>query len=222
MIVTCMNNNNCADNFVFINPIEKIVFMLVPGNSHDNFKKYLLTNKWQPLSKFDSQIISTSKKIIVLKDPYERWLEGFCNLVNTRNKNFNLPDSFIKLYKSEYQTESLELFFKYATTFEFDLYTQPQIKFLETCVSKNYNDENSTYFFINEKIGFDINKYLQKFKIFTLLNNSVCKLSQEILEDYKIIKDFLDSYPELRQRVITFLSPDYKFISSINFYNVEK
>ena len=208
-----------SDNdILFTDPIEKFVLILVPGNFYNNFKKNLLISKWKPISEIDHSKILASKKIIILRDPYERWLEGFSNSINT-GIHSNLPKSFIKLYKSEYQTEALELFLSYTTTFCFELSTEMQCKFLEKYVS---SAENCVYFFMNDRIGFDINKYLQKFKILTALNNSITKFPLEIFEDYTIIKNFLNSYPELKQRVMSFYETDYNFINTVDFYNTEK
>jgi hypothetical protein len=175
----------------------------------------------------------------ILRDPYDRWLTGFCAYVeDDRETTYNvyLHNLTKKFTNTPHINDILGLFFNSCDNFEFDWHTKLQCKFfnpvalasipidtndtnIDTKSALNFN--NVTFFKLNEKTGQSINKFLQSKKILIPINNSIhnSRKTNGSNDFYLELSNFFDSNQNIKQRLMNYLEPDYKFIETVNFYN---
>ena len=88
--------------FLLVDPSEKFLFFLILKNAHTSFRKQLLDNNWRYLDKRHilepkNALFKNAKKIVILRDPLERWISAFYTLYlgEVRGESNFLPKSFV-------------------------------------------------------------------------------------------------------------------------------
>jgi hypothetical protein len=203
-------------------------FMYIPvyKNATNKFRQVFEDNRWVELHRVqlnDQERTAFFKNIVAfsfLRDPYERWISGFTTFILTKDQEeFN--QNLFTLVHTDYHQDALELFFKLSVTFEFDVHTKLQCKYFDS--SDDVIDINRVVFFkLNEKTGYNLNKFFQSNKMLMPINNSVVNaISQNYYAQvvYGRVVNFFNANPDIKQKLMHYLEPDYKFIETVNFYN---
>jgi len=159
-------------------------------------------------------------KFAVIRDPYERWISGFCSFIEFEDEpTFDKPIS--TLVKSDYFDETLTLLFRDRDDYEFDIHCKLQVNFIKKYTETfKCSTSDITFFYLNNNLGYQINKWFQSHNELINVNNHKTNVQNKSLISYRHITEFLfNAKNEIyKQKLYAYLKPDYDFINSINFY----
>ena len=82
------------------------------------------------------------------------------------------------------------------------------------------NSNNIDFFFINDKLGYQLNHYFRSFDLVTTINNQKINVTADDLM-MKFLREFIFDYAnqKYKEKIMEILKPDYELISLVNFYN---
>lgn len=163
---------------------------------------------------------SDKKYIIILREPYDRWITGICEYLYTLSNNYN---EINELFSNNCILDPLhfELIF---SKISLDIHTMNQISYLQQYYP-NLSPKQCVYFYFNdENLMNNIQNFLNKFftvevnnKIFNKLEDS--NLKQTLKNQFLVLLEKNHRYKELLQN---HLKPDYLFLKRCRFYNSYK
>ena len=156
---------------------------------------------------------------VILRDPMERWISGAISFIKNDNesRNFDYYDSINFLqdllkYKNYFTSTIIEYIIEKLSR---DYHGLPQAWRLYPC-----NPNNIDFFFINDKLGYQLNHYFRSFDLVTTINNQKINVTADDLM-MKFLREFIFDYAnqKYKEKIMEILKPDYELISLVNFYN---
>jgi hypothetical protein len=213
-----------------------LLYIPIHKNASTKFNEVFDSAMWKPLSCLniingDYSFFVKVQAFTILRNPYERWLTGFCAYVEDDREttyNMSLHNLTREFVNTPHICDILSLFFNTCYCFDFDWHTKLQCSFFNSIdFPADYDPKsiidisNITFFRLNEKTGRSINKFLQSKKILIPINNSVSNSRKTNGNNdlYLALSNFFDSNQNIKQRLMNYLEPDYKFIETVKFYN---
>lgn len=156
-------------------------------------------------------LISTLKwhrKIVILRDPIERWITGILQYIVTYYPNFD--------YKQVNDDSLIEYLF---TKIYFDEHTLPQVNFLH-----NQNIDSIDFFNLDNNLSFNLQRYLSD-KIPSefipipddLYKNSTDTNKMQIDLDLRERLRTFVANPYYKNKLVKFYRDDYELISNVKF-----
>jgi hypothetical protein len=156
-----------------------------------------------------------------LRDPIERWISGITTYLTLHQSspNFGIqlfdgefPEAFetlrrSKFFKNLFQDYLIEI------TGE-DLHTCSQLWFISF-----FNLKKINFFYLNDRLGYQINKFLNVYNIKNTCNNY--KINQTPQSElYSFINEMIrdESNVNFKNKLKNIYKYDYQFLENINFY----
>jgi hypothetical protein len=173
------------------------------------------------LEQFRSENFLEDKKIFcVLREPYQRYLTGFVSFlfgpaVFDHNEISGRTIRKLIKYKDPRNDDILRLLF-FFNQFNYDIHTELQsTSLIEFDISK------IDFFYLNDKMGFQLNKYFESHKVNIPFNNE--KVNARPDENFykSLLKSFFEKEEHImfKENLLNYLKPDYDLINSVNFYD---
>lgn len=155
----------------------------------------------QTLSTWKKEYTAEAKYFTIIRDPFERYISALWCL-------YDLDSQTIKNHRMDSKTQMDHLFSDPSLN---DHHTINQYNFFY-----NINMDNIAFFDYNDKnMGEKISHYFEKYlNIKFLPNQWISKIS----EDKDDIIQFLDKNPVYMENIKQYLQEDYKFLSTIKYY----
>jgi hypothetical protein len=199
-------------NIAKVSPNCQIRYIKIYKNASTYFNKYL--SEWDDVNCYGISSLRSMDNLVVLRDPLERWASGMVTYIRyNKLLDTDFTEDFTILNKS---TVFSKLFEEYLISLTGkDLHTYTQLWPL------SFIDLNETYFFkLNDKLGYQINKFLKIYNIDNRCNN--LKINQANTRDmlYLCLKEMLFNYKHntFKQKLEDIYKHDYEFIQNITFY----
>lgn len=171
---------------------------------------------------FQQQII----RFVILRDPYERYLSGLAEDIDRYLTYNNDKQEFFKnLIQNNFFFDFFDFLYDAydANAFLIHEHTQLQTKLIEWEIA-NIGIQNMTFIKLTDKLGDNINMFLQGENCKTSFSN--VKLNEKTRNNdhvslyHHIYRYFLDGKNhKKKEKLLKYLEPDYKLINSINFFN---
>lgn len=189
---------------------NKLLYINIAKNASTWTKEYFVKgykwNSWDNFIRFP--VIRNFHKLVILRDPYERWLSGIVTYLMREQVNLNLSNESIKLL---------------LTKIEFDEHTWPQTRFLS-----GLDTGDCTFF----KFDHDLQKNIQNFMdikkqiksdTFNLVNNlERNSLDAQGFGNYKkTIDNFIHNNKRFYERLVDHYKDDYNLITKVKFYQIK-
>jgi len=204
-----------------VNPDHTRFIVNIPKNASSFLSNWAQENQWT-VAHADDVSLTLQEIIIVLRDPVERWISGFAQYASgniLHAKRFYSTDTgpgpdfqymsvaeFVKNYNPLTERlvfDNLELF---------DDHVWPQQIFFKDLLP----DLPRKYFYINENINYQLQKYLG----WLPASKDLDRNNSENDPDKKLIKQFLRNrlaqILELQKTILDAYVEDYKLIEQIN------
>lgn len=150
--------------------------------------------------------INYHRKIVILRDPLERWVSGVCEYVSKTVPDFEINKMFIGY-----------LFNKKL----FDAHTVFQVNFIN-----NLEVDKIDFFYVNENLEKNLTNYLSKtitleykpipINLYRNDSSEVKKNQEQLL--IQLLKELLEKNANLKSDLMNFYQSDYKLINSVKFY----
>jgi hypothetical protein len=167
-----------------------------------------------------SKIISDEYNgFAILRDPLDRWFTSTVSafITNNNGNTFNESDrlgltQLLLKYKKyfsnliEYTIEELS----------YEYHGLPQTWRLYLC-----NPNNIDFFYMNDKLGYQLNHYFRMRGIVTTMNNhKINYLTNKDLPLMRLLQEFIfdHSNQKYKEKIMEILKPDYELLSLVNFY----
>lgn len=173
---------------------------------------------WNEDSNYHKTNFDDKTKIVVLRDPLERWKSGV--LHHFFMKNHNMTDNLLDYVFNQLTLEShSELQVRFLQNIDTDSciffnldeeYSENLKHFIIHTLNKNYTFWNKT----NELYSRDNKKHEIIWK------NSTADRPKKI-QDKQTLSDYIERNPDCMIRLKEYLKPDYDLIANIKFYNRE-
>jgi hypothetical protein len=215
-------------SFSLISPEHDFLYIPIDKNASSRIKNELFTNNWKlvedigmGIKPFESNtFFKLARKFAVLRDPYDRWLTGFTTFVSYQDpKFFNLP--LHDLLKSAHWHITLHMLFENRSDLEFDWHTKPQYRyfFIPGESTPNIDDlEDISFFRYDVDLTLKLQKWFKSMGLENMFNIDYYenKRSKSNLI-YNNLVNFLNEHPHYKEKLMTWLQPDYEFVNSIKF-----
>ena len=180
--------------------ISDFVFLPIPKNASNWVYSFFKQNDWKHY-RYDDGEIADKKKLIVLRDPTERWCSGLTQEVYVNKIDLNLNDS----------TVVDEIF----TKFNYGLHSHTQVSFLQGL------DLSDCYFLkFGPNLKNDLFKFARtemKLRPFTHIPDKGGSDSDDIFKN-KIV-ELLNSNPKYQTALREYLHEDQELFDNVTFYN---
>lgn len=217
------------DNFIFldamVDPTKKFVYVHIAKNASSKIMSVLRKEGWVGIDGMfleDVPAYLEDKKIFcILREPYQRYLTGFVNYlgsVECLDYDELIGYSLRKLlrYNNKSNFDVLRLAFNYGK-FDFDVHTRLQVKSLG-----NLDTSKIDFFYLNDKLGVQLNKYFQSHNTLIPFNNAKINPRPDDNFHKVLLTNFFEKEEHImfKENLLNYLKPDYDLINSIKFYNV--
>jgi hypothetical protein len=156
---------------------------------------------------------------VVLRDPLERWISGAVSyFINDNEKSGFDVDTSVQIFEQLIKDKNyLSLV---ATNYlieklSYDFHGLPQVWHLYPA-----NIKNIDFFWMNNKLGYQLNHYLKENNILNNMNNTKINEFDKKNLVYIFFSNFVlnpDNF-KLKQKILLNLSYDYQLLSLVNFY----
>ena len=207
--------------FGYVDPTQKFLWIPIYKNAHTKIREELQSYGWTMVREtnmpnFD-HFFQQSIKFAVLRNPYERWVNGFVTFIEKYKKDDPNDKVIYELLNSDKSLEILQIIFSFCNNFNFDEHTRLQKDFF-SIDNKIINEIN--FFYLNDNLGYQINKWFQSHGVINKFNNHKINQTDKKSILYKNLINFLFDYQynRYKEKLYQYLQPDYDFIDSINFY----
>lgn len=208
---------------IYTSPNNEFYFIGMLKNAHTYFEIQFFKNKWTFVRNFELQRenleFDKAKKLVILRDPYERWISAFNTLITGQQQGFHdvLPSSFLKLYESDYFEDALDIIFRYSNL-QLDNHTKLQFIQLKNHIYRREIDKTFVYFKYENNVQLTLKNFLQNHNIEVFFDEEKINVTDKNSKSFRKIKNFLDNNQKYKEQLINYLEPDYNFIKSITFY----
>lgn len=194
---------------------SNIGYIPIPKNASWFMRLFLGLNiGWDPYHNDTSYIFNYEKEkrdkfIVVLRDPYERWISGVLE--------------YVRFTHDAVSWESKHVLDFICHRIVLDDHTEPQVNFIE-----GLDTENIIFFKVDKNLEYNLSNFLITSK---LLIGDVIKIPPPTTnrqeDDSKKtnliyhLELFLKNNPERVDRIKNFYRPDYDLINSVKFYEAD-
>jgi hypothetical protein len=192
---------------------QNYCYQYIPKNASSLIVNHLKELNWNLIEiDYNEVDIDYYNMIVVLRDPYQRWISGFVEDI------LDMPDSTLskKVISviEEKDTWFLDWFFE-INKFNFGFHTSLQVDW----VNKT-NFTKKTYFRLENKLNFKLHHWLVGEGIANNFLNLNVENSKKNTKLYNQIEAYLFDYKNnhKKNRLLEYLQPDYDLISSTSFY----
>lgn len=217
----------------YLDPNNNFFYIDIHKNASSKFSTIFLQHSWQYKELFDLEQISNQGKIFcILRDPFERYISGFTQFIDTASdvdaefyNNLTTSKSEVNLLlkdllffrDTEYKLKLMKLIFMLTENFEFDIHTRLQVKFIEQCdISK------IDFFLLNDNVSYQINSYFENHNKFDVnIDNKKIHANFQYpnkLKYQSIIKNFFNENIQQKQNLLKYLEPDFQLLNTIKVY----
>lgn len=183
---------------------KKQTYIPIFKNAHTYVESvFIKLCNWKTYDVLDD--INSHTKIIILRDPLDRWISGISEYIHLHHKNWNIDNR-----------DLLDLLYDVIII---DEHTKPQVNFLD-----GINIENCVFFKMDNNFTFNLHDWIQKnVSPFIKFNHALYSQSHN-RSDTKPLQNTIKQKLyglELcfRQRVEQCYKDDYDLFYSVKFYN---
>ena len=168
---------------------------------------------------------SIINKVVVLRDPIERWASGIAEYLSSipgRQRNERLVLDFFKKAKEGVTNYGLKVKALGPDGSEgLDAHTKPQNRFVSKFISKS-EESSTTWFYLDEQFTENFFSWVADNKL-TIPNKCVKKLNftEKNTRKSDLIKHYLDLFSKddfLQSKVKYFYQEDFDLIERVKFY----
>jgi hypothetical protein len=201
-----------------IDPTEKFIFLDVSKNASTKILNTLRNAEWTNLPvmerKEKNNFLNDKILFSVLREPYERWVSGFTTYAKLPGARGTLNLSLYRLLNSDHWYITLQSIFDFSDNFEFDIHTQLQCNCFDS-----YNDTNTdiNFFLLNENVWSNLQNWCDTVNLEIFFNDRYVNQTAKSNLIYNRIVSFLDTNPRYKEKLMTWLQPDYDFFNSVKF-----
>lgn len=200
-----------------IDPMKKFIFMDISKNASTKILSTLHNSGWTapPIIEQEEKNNFLSNKIIfcVLREPYERWLTGFTTFAKTPGVRGTLNLSLYKLMQTEHWYIALQSIFEFNDNFEFDIHTKLQC----SCFDNYTNITDINFFLLDDNIWPNLQNWCNTVNLEISFDDRYVNRRANSNLIYIRLTSFLDKNPFYKEKLMTWLQPDYDFFNSIKF-----
>jgi len=203
-----------------IDPTEKFIYMDISKNASTKILSTLRSIGWTkpPILKrkekddFLNDYLTDKTIFCVLREPYERWLTAFVTFAESIPRgNFN--PSLHKLLHSEHWYITLQIIFEFCNNFEFDFHTKLQCN----CFDDYINITKVNFVLFNENVCLNLQNWCKTVNLEIFFNSHYLNKRSESNLMYNNLIYFLDENPHYKEKLMSWLQPDYEFFNSVKF-----
>jgi len=208
-----------------IDPTQKFIYLSISKNASMKISSTLRKEGWTkppviPHTEINN-FINDKRIFCVLRDPYQRYLTGFVDYISGLDSidyNEVIKYSLRKLirYKDPLNDDILRLLF-YFNKFNYDSHTE-----LQSTALVELDTAKIDFFYLNDKLGYQLNKYFKNYNVIVPFNNS--KVNARFDEHYfkSLLTEFFEKeeHIKFKENLLNYLKPDYELLKSIEWYNV--
>lgn len=176
-------------------------YIPIPKNASSFMREWVAANfNWT--TTYDYGIAPKDQYIVILRDPFERWLAGVAQYMPKEHNYLNLTNDKILRFVCKHV--------------EFDEHTKLQVDFL-----RGLDTKNIIFFPFNKNLSILLKNYCKNNK---LLDNYIdvpfINVSNHDTLKFKFktaLRDFLHKNPEYVDSIKKYYEADYKLLSTIKF-----
>lgn len=202
-----------------------LVYIKIQKNASTFFNEYL-TADWRNINVKTENVdqYKNCDHFVVLRDPIERWITGMTTYLTLRKfsdgDNTNpvifdgeFPEAFAAIRKSKWFKNVFQDFLIESTGVE--LHTCSQLWFISF-----FNLEKINFFYLNDKLGYQINHFLRIYNIENKCNNQKINQIPRTSGLYLFLNEMLRDAANVnfKNKLKDIYKYDYQFLENINFY----
>lgn len=201
-----------------------LVYIKIQKNASSFFNEHLVNN-WRNINVQTENMshYQNHDHFVVLRDPIDRWVSGMTTYLTSRYHNGGVnelkifdaefPEAFITIQKSKWFKNMFQEFLILSTAA--DLHTCSQLWFLSF-----FNLEKINFFFINDKLGYQINKFLHIYNIENKCNNHKINSTPRTSMMYLFLNEMLQdaTNTSFKDKLKDIYKYDYEFLQNVDFY----
>jgi len=226
MNLTVIDNNlfKPHKNLCLISDSSEYGYILISKNASSYCRSFFTTGCNWTYDRYEN--FPDTKFIVCLRDPISRWVSGICEYFYRYHRSFNIKNPQVLKFISE--------------RLIFDEHTEPQVNFIseEIYASNNIKNMNLTGIYrklidLNRLIFFKVNDNLSdnmymfaanELKVDITFRNKEKKsynTTDEIPDKKRnadILYDYLESKPDVIDKIKKLYADDYKLIENVKFY----
>jgi hypothetical protein len=161
---------------------------------------------------------------VILRDPMERWISGsvshFLNDAKTKNFNIDQTLDFIRdILSNNIILNNKNYYTSIVIEYTIEKLVQDYHGLLQTWRLYPCNPNNIDFFYMNDKLGHQLNHYFRIHNIATTMNNQKIN-STEVNVLLQFFQEFIFDHAnqKYKEKIMEILKPDYELISLVNFY----
>lgn len=162
-------------------------------------------------------------RLLLLRDPYERYLSGLAEDIDRYLSINNEKQKFFKnLLDNNFFFDFFDFLFD-AKIFTVEDHTQLQTKAIERIIQE-VGIDNLVFIKITDRLGDNLNLFLKGENCVSDFSNK--KMNQKTRSDRLLmIRDVIERYfydgknQKRKDKLLEYLQPDYTLINSVNFFN---
>jgi hypothetical protein len=224
-----LDHNSYVSNFGLINDEHKLFWVKIPKCAHTYMDRHLSKHMlWRPadLNSDYDKITRDYRGIVILRNPFERWISGATTFVNRYSEYKKIQGIDFDDYQNDIR--ELKKYFGKKTIIKdifvdwminnmlFDFHGLPQSWYLYPT-----NLNNCTFFYMHDKLGSDLNKYFKSLGISNTFINVKLNPTPPNEAVNVFFEDFLDdkSNADQKTKIMNILACDYELIELLTFYN---
>ena len=201
------NFNNWLSGTYLSNDNSDTGYIIIPKNA-SSYMRDLVEETFGWTTEFNYNDNPKQKYIVVLRDPYERWITGVAEYFHLNHRNLSIDNDVLLHFMCQRVI--------------FDVHTEEQRNFIQ-----GINLKNITFFKLNENLSSNLRFYVTEKKFHNQLdlelNFNYFKKNTTIDSDEKvqlvnIIKRFLKNNPKYIHRIKDRYKLDYALIKKVKFY----
>lgn len=185
---------------------SKLIYVNIPKNASTWAKDYLSeVYGWDNGANFKSSpFLNKFHKIVILRDPVDRWLSAIMTYLVREVHYFNFNKDVVRIL---------------CTKINFDEHTWTQTKFLN-----GIDIKDCTFFMFDDKLKENLDNFLLFKKVNkiniekekSIFRNSLQELG---VQNMKLeLKKYLDSNIEYKKNIYEFYKDDFNLIKKVEFY----
>lgn len=200
---------------------KSLVYIRINKNASQYFD-FHLKDPWQIINVKEDNLdkIKNYDHFVTLRDPIDRWIAGTITyMLRESSESFDIPllNEEIPTILHHLQDSNIlrKIFLEYYISIaEVDIHTCSQLWFLSF-----FNLEKIIFFYMNDKLGYQINKFLQTYKIKNNFDNTKINTSPNIML-YYFFNEMLNNSANTKflDKLKQIYRYDYEFLRNIKFY----
>lgn len=183
---------------------SKLLYINIPKNASTWAKDYFVFGyNWDNFSNFAKyNLLKNFHKIVILRDPYERWLSGISTYIMRDVHYLQMTKEVMKLI---------------TTKIEFDEHTKPQTNFLN-----GIDTSDCTFFRVDHSLDKDIQNFMDyKKQVKSDRFHMVKSLNRNELEHINFrtaLINYTKDNKEFMDRLEEYYKDDYNLMNRVKFY----